>query len=467
MDLKQLERIFNDKCHLTSKQSIVVGVSGGSDSLCLLDLVFKNGLPVIVGHLNHGLREEASGEAEMVRHFCEERSIPCVIKQVNVHAIAKTSRQSIEEAGRKARYQFLFELAIEKKAQAVAVAHNLDDQVETILMHLLRGSGMTGLKGMDYCQSPNEWSDLIPLVRPLLDFTKVEVMDYCAINTLVYANDITNQDQTYYRNHLRMDLVPYLETYNPQVKARLASMAEVLRQEDDYLRQESQSAIKLSVTARGNGFFCFSREKLRKLHPAILRRVLYVLMKQLQPSTPNISFETIDKAANFLETPSKSKKLALVAGLEISNYLKDSILLAETNNPLDELWPQILSSQNLHPPQVRVLKLNGNWRLEVYKNPDIEKENPWYASLDGKKITSLSLDTFKPGDRFSPLGMAGKSMKLGDYWTNEGLPLRVREHWPLLRSGTEIVWIPGFTISENYKVSNSTSSKISIRIFRE
>ena len=351
MDLKQLERIFNDKCHLVTTQSIVVGVSGGSDSLCLLDLIYKSGLPVIVGHLNHGLREEASSEAEMVHHFCEERSIPCVIEQVDVRAIAKTSRQSIEEAGRKARYQFLFQLAVEKKVQAVAVAHNLDDQVETILMHLLRGSGMTGLKGMDYCQTPNEWSDSIPLVRPLLDFPKVEIMDYCAENNLVYANDNTNQDQTYYRNHLRMELVPYLETYNPQVKARLVSMAEVLRQEDDYLRQESQSAINLSVTARGNGFFVLSREKLRKLHPAILRRTLYMLMKQLKPSTPNITFETIDKAAKFLEAPSKSKRLALVAGLEISKYLKDSILLAETNNPLDELWPQIQDCQSVDPPQ--------------------------------------------------------------------------------------------------------------------
>ena len=107
----------------------------------------------------------------------------------------------------------------------------------------------------------------------------------------------------------------------------------------------------------------------------------------------------------------------------------------------------------------------GGWKS--IESPDIEKENPWHACLDVEKITSLSLDTFKPGDRFSPLGMGGKSMKLGDYWTNEGLPLRAREHWPLLRSGTEIIWIPGFTISDNYKVSDSTNSKISIRIFRE
>ena len=467
MDLKQVNRILTEKCGVLPDQPIVIGVSGGADSLSLLDLMYKTGLPVIVGHLNHGLREEANTEAEMVLRFCQDRSIPCVIEKINVREIAETLRQSIEEAGRKARYHFLFRLATERKAQGVAVAHNLDDQVETILMHLLRGSGLSGLRGMDYRQYPNEWSETIPLVRPLLDFSKTEVNEYCLQNNLAPAIDNTNQDRTYYRNRLRMDLVPYLESYNPNIKQRLISMSEVLRQEDDFLQKETQNAIDQTVTDNGAGFYVVKRQKLREFHPAVIRRVLYSLMKQLRPSTPNIAFETIDTAARFLDVPSKSGKLSLVAGLELSIFQKDSILLAEVRTSLDDLWPQINTPVNLSMESGQKINLNGNWRLELMDCSVIEKQNPWHACLDAEKITDLYLDTFKPGDRFTPLGMNGKSMKLGDYWTNEGLPHRARARWPLVRSGTEIVWVPGYTINENFKISDATHAQISIKIFKK
>jgi tRNA(Ile)-lysidine synthase len=467
MDFNQFEQILKEKCEVFTNQPIVIGVSGGADSLSLLDLLYKTGLLLVVGHLNHGLRDEAMDEAEIVRLFCQDRSIDCFIETINVREIASTNGQSIEEAGRKARYQFLFNLAQEKKAQVVAVAHNLDDQVETILMHLLRGSGLAGLRGMDHRQFPNEWSKTIPLVRPLLDFSKAEIVEYCRQNGLIPAIDKTNQDRAYYRNRLRMDLVPYLESYNPAIRNRLISMSDVLRKEDDFLQQETQTAIDQSVTDKGVGFYVINRQNLRELHPAILRRVLYRLMKQLRPTTPNIVFETIDDAAKFLDAPTKSGKLSLVAGLEMSIYHKHSIILAEARNTLDDLWPQINRPIDLRFTPAQKIDLNGNWHLELSDSPDIDKQNPWQACLDAAKITSLRLDTFKPGDRFSPLGMQGKSMKLGDYWTNEGLPPRARAGWPLVRSENEIVWVPGFTINDNYKISESTLAQISMMIFKE
>ena len=467
MDLNHLERILYEKCRVLPDQPIVVGVSGGADSLSLLDLMYKARLLVIVGHLNHGLREEANDEAEMVRLFCQDRSIPFVIEKINIHDIAKKLKQSTEEAGRNIRYQFLFQLAIVRKAQGVAVAHNMDDQIETILMHLIRGSGLSGLRGMDYRQFPNEWNDGIPLVRPLLDFSKAEIIEYCLQNNLAPAIDKSNQDMTYYRNRLRMDLVPYLESYNSNIKQRLISMSDVLRKEDDFLHKETQTAIDQTVTENGVGFIVVNRQKLREFHPAIIRRVLYSLMRQLKPLTPNITFETIDTAARFLDSPTKSGKLSLVAGLEISIFKKESIILAETRIPLDDLWPQIKHPVKLSPVSGQKINLNGNWRLELTDDFDIEKQNPWHACLDAEKITDLYLDTFKPGDRFSPFGMHGKSMKLGDYWTNEGLPHRARAGWPLVRSGTEIVWVPGYTINENFKISDATQSQISIKIFKK
>jgi len=279
--------------------------------------------------------------------------------------------------------------------------------------------------------------------------------------------DMTNEDRTYHRNRLRMDLVPFLESFNPKIKNRLISMSEVLRQEDEFLQKETQSAIDLSVSANGAGFFLLNCRKLKEFHPAIIRRLLYALMKQLKPTTANIAFETIDAAARFLTAPSKSGSISLVAGIELSNFKKGSIILFDSLKPLDDLWPQIQNPISLSRELNQTIFLNGNWRLEFMDCSSIERQNPWHACLDAEKITNLCLDTFKPGDRFSPFGMQGKTIKLGDYWTNEGLPHQARSGWPLLRSNNDIVWVPGYTINENFKITDSTHSRMSIRIFKE
>ncbi len=464
MEWNQFSTIFEEKCLFDLSKPVVIGVSGGPDSLCLLDLMRKTGIPIIVGHLNHGLREEAEAEAEKVKKQCEDLQIPCYFKRINVLKEAITHHYSIEEAGRIARYKFLFALAHEHAAQAVVVAHNSDDQVETILMHLIRGSGATGLTGMEYRQLPNEWSDKIPLTRPLLGVEKQEVLTYCETNALSPSFDKTNQSKTYYRNRLRLELIPFLERYNPKIKKRLVCMADVIREEDDFLTQVTLKTLESIVTAQGESYYVINRSALNAVHQAVRRRAFYALMRRLKPETPNISFEVIESAVQFAQKPTARGKKTLAAGLEVSNYLKDSILLVNAQGSLDDLWPQLQSSAKLSLAQHTPIHLNSHWQMEITDAMSGAEDNPWQARLDTINISELTVSNFIPGDRFTPFGLGGKSMKLGDYWTNAGLPARGRAHWPLVRSGDEIVWVPGFTINDKYKITDETQNKITLRL---
>jgi len=466
MDLVTFQKIIEEKTLLDPTRPVVAGVSGGPDSLCLLDLLRKSQIPIVVGHLNHNLREEADSEEAMIQKLCAEWSIPFFSKKIDIKEESKSLRTSVEETGRIARYRFLFELARDNKAQAVLVAHNSDDQVETILMHLLRGTGLAGLRGMDYRQLPNEWSETIPLVRPLLGTSKREILEYCKAKGLSPALDQSNQDKTYYRNRLRLELVPFLETYNPNFKDRLARMAEVIREEDDFLKSKTEIEAQKCVLQSGEGFFIVNSKLVKELHPAIKRRLIYQLMRELNPETPNITFEVIESVVEFVEKPTSKGKKSLAAGLEVSGYLEGNLLLADRKVTLDALWPQISSPIVLEGHSEISIQLNESWKVEFLDEVGISRDDPWRACLDADICNNLIFETFTSGDRFMPLGMAGKSIKLGDYWTNEGLPARARAHWPLLKSSGEVVWIPGFTINEKYKITSQTKKRIVLRACR-
>ena len=464
MDLAQFIRIMSQDYRLEKEDQLILGVSGGPDSLCLLDLCIKAGYSVVVGHMNHQLRKEADEEERKVIHICQGVNIPYVVERADIREYARQQHLSIEESARKLRYGFLFTLAKSRNAKAVLVAHNQDDQVETILMHLLRGSGMKGLRGMDYSFLPNEWSDDIPLIRPLLGISKVEILDYCTQNNLKPAFDHTNNDTTFFRNKLRKELVPYLESLNRGVRRRLLDMANVLHFEDNYLQQIANNTIPGVVTEKGSGYFVINRASLAGLHPAIIRRILLSIMKCLNPESNNIGFASVQKAMDFLINPSKSSKTELSAHLEMSRYLKDYLLISDVRQFPHELWPQVNLEKDLPLKQGNHVSLNDKWYLTVHEELLAEENSCWRARLDADKITELGLSSFKNGDRFSPLGMGGEVLKLGDYWTNQGLPIKARENWPLIRSGEDIVWVPGFTISENYKISDSTQESICLEI---
>jgi tRNA(Ile)-lysidine synthase len=189
-------------------------------------------------------------------------------------------------------------------------------------------------------------------------------------------------------------------------------------------------------------------------------------MRELAVSTANIGFDSIDAATKFLEQPTRSGAITLVAGVRLMNYRKHAFLLALESSNLEGLWPQLPWEERPLKMAGELLELNGLWKFELLQKGTPVTDDPWCAVLDAEHIDALALGRFQPGDRFSPLGMAGKSMKLGDYWTNEGLPVPARGNWPLLRCNEQIAWVPGFTINERFKVTKNTRKTISLRVFK-
>lgn len=467
MNVPEFADLLKDKCQLAMDQPVIAGISGGPDSLCLLDLLIRSGLNVIAVHINHQLRSEADLEACAVTEFCERNGIRCVIGKLDVSAYAKEKKLSIEESARILRYQFLYEQAAEHQAQAVLVAHNADDQAETVIMHLLRGSGSSGLKGMEMRSFQPQWSDRIPLIRPLLGSSREEILTYCDERRLLPVYDQSNNDTKYFRNRIRRQLLPELMTYNPRIKERLTNLSDVIGYEDDLITQHTAKAWQEVVTKEGKSYVQFSKSRLTALHPALLRRILRRAIQLVAPTLRDIDFGVIKRASEFLYQDRNTNHLLLLAEVEVIKYRHSEVLICERGNPMSDLWPYFAHEKKLLLNRSGITPLGAGWQIECGEGnsaPPITKDR-MICSLDALKIDAPFLDMFHPGDRFTPYGLNGNEIKVGDYWTKQGLPERARKHWPIIRNGNgEIIWVAGFQISENFKITPQTEKFLGMRL---
>jgi tRNA(Ile)-lysidine synthase len=290
MDLDQLNQIIQENCGLKQNQVVLVGVSGGPDSLCLLNLLVQLGYRVVVAHFNHGLRAQAGEDALFVESQANKLGLRFILGQMDVADYAQKHRLSVEEAARQVRYHFLFEQAKRVDAQAVAVAHTANDQVETVLMHLLRGAGLAGLKGMSYQSLMHEWSTSIPLVRPLLNVWREQVLEYCETLGLHPVSDSTNFNTKYYRNRIRHELIPYLENYNPQIKEVIGRMAQTLAGDHEVIGELVQENWKRCWLQEGDGFVVLALEPIREFSKAMQRQILRRAIGTLRPYLRDIDF---------------------------------------------------------------------------------------------------------------------------------------------------------------------------------
>ena len=242
--LKNIESILRDQCRLDKSRPIIVGVSGGPDSLCLMEILRRAGYHIIVAHFNHKLREAADSEANAVEQTSARLMISSVIESADVGIYAANNSLSLEEAARNLRYRFLFTQAHRFNAQAVAVGHTADDQVETVLMHLIRGTGLAGLKGMSYRTILPTFDADIPIVRPLLDTWREETVAYCAANGLRPHYDPSNDSLNFLRNRLRNILIPTLETYNPKFREAVWRTVQSLNSDYAILKRNPQRKLE-------------------------------------------------------------------------------------------------------------------------------------------------------------------------------------------------------------------------------
>ena len=461
------------QCPINPSLPLVVGVSGGPDSLCLLDLLHQLDYRLVVAHLNHGLRPEADDEARLVEQISAHLDLPFVLEVGDVSRYAKENSMSIEESARILRYQFLFSLAQQRDAQAVVVGHTADDQVETVLMHLIRGAGIAGLKGMSFITLPNAWSQEIPLIRPLLAFWRNDILNYCRERSLNPVHDRSNLDTTYFRNRLRGELIPYMETYNPNIKRLILNMAESLAGDYQLIEQITEHAWQACIRATGNGYISIDRLAFLSQPLPVQRNMVRRAITTLRPGIRDLDFRTVTRAIEVIVTPTSTGRCDLLAGLCIL-FEGELVWLTAWDADLPKGdWPQLPGNAPISLVIPGRVAFASGWEItvEIMSSPVyldstvMHNTDPYQAWLDPGGMTfPLMLRPRQAGDRFSPLGMGDGSIKLADFMVNRKLPRSLRAMWPLVCSGSEIIWVPGLQICHKYRLTQVTQQVIHLRI---
>ena len=479
--------ILLERCLVKPGDALVIGVSGGSDSLALLHL-FKQigpnlGLKLHVLHINHQIRgADADADAQFVAATARAWSFPCHVHSVDVPALAASHKLSLEEAARQARYTALGRLAEEIGAQAVAVGHNADDQAETVLMHLLRGSGLAGLRGMLPITMLTDYHLLEPinrpvwLIRPLLDVTRAEIEAYCVENHLTPRFDRSNIDQTYFRNRLRHEVLPLLETLIPNVGARLRRTAEVLRADYDLLQAQVEQAWAQIVRAAGDERITLDRDAWRALPLSLQRATLRRATWQLRRTLRDVSFVHVENAMQVAQWGETGAQATLPAGLNLRVTYDALVVAPPDHSPPAPDWPLLRPGAEIEVPVPGRVSLPGEgwlFSLEPYTGPRDGHDwaallsDPWAAPLDASRLTGrLILRPRRPGDRFRPQGVGG-TQRISAFMIDKRIPAAWRDSVPLLVADGEIAWVAGFRVAESYTVSPETPGVTLARFRRE
>jgi tRNA(Ile)-lysidine synthase len=462
-----LEEVLLNRCQLDPAHPVLAGISGGPDSLCLLGILHAAGYRLVVGHFNHKLRPEAELEAAAVAAQARTLGLPFVTDSADVRGWAGDQGLSIEEAARTLRYRFLFAAARTHQAQAVAVGHTADDQVETVLMHFLRGAGLAGLKGMESRVLLPVFDAAIPLVRPLLSLWRTDTEAYCREHGLAPHFDPSNSDETYFRNRLRHTLIPELEKYNPRFKEALLRTALALQGDHAILQADLDAMWEQVVAATGNGWVAFHQHLLAACAPGLQRGLIRRAGELLRPGSRDIGFDALERAASFLKNPAR-RQVDFVNGLYLFSESGKLYLAAyEADLPFET---SLMVTGELSLQAGRELPLGNGWVLtcdEALPDPADWSQNtdPWTAWLDADKTgSSLLVRTRQEGDIFHPLGMAGQTVKVREVYINAKIPRRARGKWPLVCAGGEIAWIPGIRIAHPFRVTGKTRRVLKLAV---
>ena len=428
---------------------------------------------MVVAHFDHQLRPDSSQDAETVRRVAEALGLPFVLGSQDVAGYARKMHLSLEEAARELRYRFLFAQARQYAAQAVLVGHTADDQVETVLMHLLRGAGLAGLKGMPFTGLMPIWDAEIPLARPLLSFWRQETLDYCEEHGLAPVFDPSNQDAVYFRNRVRNELIPFLETLNPQIRQNLWRTAQILAGDEAVIQDALANALDTCQVEQRDGSVSLSLMRLQGLPVGLQRMVLRNSAAHLQPALRDLDFAAIERALRFVQSPG-SGQIDLVHGLRIF-VEEDRLWMVAANQtlPPEPDWLQ-LGRGNQPLPVPGEVDLQSGWKLvgawvNLAEIPLIQghENSAFEAWLDRDTLPEgFVVRCAQPGDRFQPLGMEGHSLKISDFWINQKLPRRARKTWPLVTSGETVVWIPGFRLAHPFRITKDTRQALHLRVFK-
>lgn len=419
--------------------TVVVAVSGGADSVALLDILAslrELRLTLVVAHLNHLLRgAESDGDEEFVRSLAVRHGVPVVVKRVDVAELARRERRSLEEAGRVARYGFLAETARLHGAHAVALAHHADDQAETVLLRLLRGAGGSGLCAMAP-QSAGTW------VRPLLTVTRSEIEAYLAARKLPFRTDSSNATNDFLRNRVRHELIPYLAGYNPAIAERLVATAEALAADEEILESAAAAAFARHAASGASGVTLAVpgvRAELRGIRLRLYRRAIAMTKGELL----RIGFRHLREIDRLVFSAEPQLELTLPDGLRVArSYGELSFALMTDKEPFLPYEFVVEGPGSYHIPGGGMLVVE-----QAAPPADMKALPATTAYFDpGRVPFPWVVRTFTPGDRISPMGMTGHK-KVKELFIDAKVPRAVRRRIPLLFCGETLLWVGGLRVS--------------------
>ncbi len=457
-----MERVLEyirEKRMIKTGDKVIVGVSGGADSVCLLFLLktFSKvlGITLSVIHIEHGIRgKESQKDAAFVENLCREWNLPCRVERRDIPALSKEWKCSEEEAGRRVRYEVFQREKEMLGADRIAVAHNRDDQAETILWNLVRGSGLTGLGGIRPIRGE--------IIRPLLILTRTEIEEILKKEGVSWREDASNQELTYTRNRIRKKILPLLkEEMNCQAAEHIAQAGEKLQEAEEYFRREGQKKAEDLGLSREGAFYLQRSGLLAEasvLRPYILREGL---QRFLGISAENFSSVHFKEILGLLEKQS-GKKLSLPKNLLVRT--EGDYLIFEKDGRMEESFSE--ETELLIPGETRFGGLTFRTSLESYKKEIIpEKIYTKWFDYDTIKNT-VYLRKRQSGD-FLAINREGGVKTLKKYMIDEKIPSGERSRICLLADGSHILWIVGHRISEAYKVRETTKRVLKVQIMEE
>jgi tRNA(Ile)-lysidine synthase len=403
-------------------------------------------MTLIVAHVNHQLRgEEAEQDALFVEHQAVRLGLPFHQTCVDVKALQQISGLSVQQAARQLRYRFLHALHQALNATRIALGHTADDQAETLLMRLVRGSGPAGFAGIPAVR--------LPFVRPLITVSRPAIYSYLQSEHCPWVEDSSNAHMIYFRNRVRLDLLPKLQQYNPQIVRRLNELADMLRADSQVLEQQvDEWALQtLAWQARSRVEICC---RLFGLAPvAIQRRLLHRVLEALAASPEAVGFRHIERLRQFIVSGNQAQQCSLPSEIGTERRAETILLWNVSRTPA---IPCILALPV--PGKVDIVSLNIRLIADVIpKHCHLGRMSPQWALLDLDRIVyPLQVRFRQPGDRFYPLGSPG-SKKLQDFFVDTRIPRGERPYVPLVVSNREIVWVVGYRIAEPFKLRPETN----------
>ena len=473
--LRTIENYMKENNMITEGDRIVLGVSGGADSVCLfhvlLQLMPSYDLSLYVVHVNHGIRgEEAEEDEAFVKRLCETAQIPYKVVKADIPAMATREGLTEEEAGRKVRYDAFYQCLKENKCNKIAIAHNKNDNAETMLFHLFRGSGVKGLTGI----SPKR--DVI--IRPLLCVTRQEIEQYLKGNNLKFRTDRTNLTEVYSRNKIRHRILTYAQKeINEKAVEHMANAANQLRILEEYVDKNVDLAYDRTVIITSDQKILIQVEKLLQeeliIQQGIVRKIFYHLANQLK----DIESVHIDLVIGLL-TKEVGKILHLPYGIRAEKGYEHITMWVQENLREDHKIEKESIEQHSFIGFEHVVKIPGetyipeiNQRIytkikKYEKNLNIPKDG-YTKWMDYDKINNtVILRTRKSGD-YIQIDSKGNKKKLKSFFIDEKIPRKERDLVPLLADGDHIMWVIGNRMSEAYKISEETKAILEISVMEE